>query len=144
MGNWVNIRWAPEDVTHLYVYAEDGKKICEAYSAELLEFGDRVSQEALAELHQRKNHNKKMVREFLEEMRTPPELRGDTDGTPVVGALDLMIGHAPTSKVISLPADKEYRGEVAAKAKKKRSGAGEEFLTSKGESALAKLRAINE
>lgn len=143
---WVNIRWDVGDITRLYVYAEDGKKICEAYSAELLEFGDRVSQEALAELHTRKKHNKKMVRQFLEEMRTPPELREELDGSemPVVGKLDLMIGHAPASKVISLPTDKEYRGEVAAQDRKKRGKAGEEFLASKADSALAKLRAMNE
>ena len=29
-----------------------------------------------------------------------------------------MIGHAPSSKIISLPTDKEYRGEVAAQSRK--------------------------
>lgn len=55
-----------------------------------------------------------------------------------------MIGHAPSSKIISLPTDKEYRGEVAAQSRKKRSGAGGEFLAAKGESVLDRLRAMNE
>lgn len=144
---WVNIRWDVSDVTKLYVYAENGKKICEAYSAELLEYGDRVSQEALAELHTRKKHNKKMVRQLLEEMRTPPELREELDSAEtavVVGMLDLTIGHAPQSKIVALPIDKEYQGEVTAKRRKKCSGAGGEFLASKAASALDRLRAINE
>ena len=29
MDKWVNIRWDAGDVTRLYVYAEDGKKVCE-------------------------------------------------------------------------------------------------------------------
>lgn len=143
---WVNIRWDPEDVTRLYVYAESGEKVCEAYSAELLEFGDRVSQEALAELHTRKNHNKKVVTDFLEDMRTPFELRGeqaDTEPPAVVGTLDLMIGHAPQSKIVSLPMDKEYQSEAASRRKRKQGGAGDEFLTAKGDSALAKLKVIN-
>ena len=144
VDKWVNIRWDAGDVTRLYVYAEDGKKVCEAYSAELLEFGDRVSQTALEELHRRKTRNKAAVKEFLEEMRTPPELRGEPEDFTVVGKLNLMIGHEPSSKVIALPADKEYRGEVAAQGRKKRSGAGVEFLASKGESVLDRLRAMNE
>lgn len=35
VDKWVNIRWDVGDVTRLYVYAESGKKVCEAYSAEL-------------------------------------------------------------------------------------------------------------
>ena len=144
VDKWVNIRWDVGDVTRLYVYAEDGKKVCEAYAAELLEFGDRVSESALEELHRRKNRNKTAVREFLEEMRIPPELRIEPEEVTVVGKLDLMIGHTPSSKVIALPTDKEYRGEAAAQSRKKRSKAAEEFLAAKGESVLDRLRAMNE
>lgn len=90
---WVNIRWDPEDMTRLYVYAEDGKKVCEAYSAELLQYGDRVDKEQVAELFKRKKHNEREVKQFLEDMRTPPELRTDEGSPAVVGALDLTIGH---------------------------------------------------
>ena len=84
-------------------------------------------------------------KEVWEDFTTPYEARLE-QGRPsdAVGKLDLMIGHAPTSKVIALPTDKEYRGEVAAQSRKKRSGAGDEFLAAKGESVLDRLRAINE
>lgn len=143
VDKWVNIRWDAGDVTRLYVYAENGKKVCEAYSAELLEYGDRVSETALEELHRRKNRNKAAVKEFLKEMRTPPELRVESEGVMVVGKLDLMIGHSPREKVISLPQDKEYRAEATSRAKKKKAS-GEEFLGKKADTALACLRAINE
>jgi hypothetical protein len=83
--------------------------------------------------------------EALEDFTTPYEARLE-QGRPsdAVGKLDLMIGHAPSSKIISLPTDKEYRGEVAAQSRKKRSGAGGEFLAAKGESVLDRLRAMNE
>ena len=142
VGKWVNIRWDAGDVSRMYVYdVKSGAKICEAYAAELLEFGDRVSEEALEALHRRKNRNKTLVREFLEERRMPPELRMDAEAA-VVGRLDLTIQAARPQKVVSLPMDKEFRGELAA-SRKKKAEAGDEFLAAKAESALTKLRAMN-
>ena len=142
MGKWVNIRWDAGDVSRMYVYdVKSGAKICEAYAAELLEFGDRVSEAALEALHRRKNRNKTLVREFLEERRMPPELRMDAEAA-VVGRLDLTIQAARPQKVVSLPMDKEFRGELAA-SRKKKAEAGDEFLAAKAESALTKLRAMN-
>lgn len=138
---WVNIRWDPEDMTRLYVYAEDGKKVCEAYSAELLQYGDRVDQKRLAELFERKNHNKREVQQFLEDMRTPPELRSGEESPAVVGALELTIGHKGKDKIITLPVDKEFRGEMAARSRRKTGGS---FLEAKGEAALERLLASND
>ena len=58
--------------------------------------------------------------------------------------IDLTIKAERSPKVISLPNDKEFRAEVATTSKKKKAGAGDEFLTSKAGDALARLRAINE
>ena len=100
-----------------------------------------VSQAAVEHLHREKNRNKAAVREFLADMRTPPELRGGAEN-PVVGKLDLMIGHAPRSKVVTLPVDKEYRSEAAARARKE--DAGGEFLAAKAEDVLNQLKAMGE
>ena len=135
---WVNIRWDPEDMTRLYVYAEDGRKVCEAYSAELLQYGERVDRKALEELFKLKKHNEREVKQFLAEMLTPPELRGGECDPAVVGALDLTIGHEARKKVVAFPADKEFRGEMASRGKRK---AGSTFLETKGEAALERLRA---
>ena len=67
----------------------------------------------------------------------------EDSGTPVVGKLDFTI-QSGRPKVISLPADKEYQSEAAARSRKRKSGSGDEFLTSKAGTALARLKVINE
>ena len=120
VDKWVNIRWDPEDVTRLYVYDKEGRRICEARTAELLEFGDRVSEEALEALHKRKKRQLRGTREFLEEMQAPPEARG-----------------------LCGPVDKEFRGAMTPK-KQKAGGSGGAFLDAKAGAALKRLKAMNE
>ena len=143
VDKWVNIRWDPEDVTRLYVYDKEGRRICEARTAELLEFGDRVSEEALEALHKRKKRQLRGTREFLEEMQTPPEARGLCGPPATAGKLDLTIGHTARPKVVSLPVDKEFRGTITPK-KQKAGGSGGAFLDAKAGAALKRLKAMNE
>ena len=143
VDKWVNIRWDPEDVTRLYVYDKEGRRICEARTAELLEFGDRVSEEALEALHKRKKRQLRGTREFLEEMQAPPEARGLCGPQATAGKLDLTIGHTARPKVVSLPVDKEFRGTMTPK-KQKAGGSGGAFLDAKAGAALKRLKAMNE
>ena len=85
------------------------------------------------------------MREILDSMTRPYELRGEEGGRPseAVGMVDLTIKATRSPKVIALPQDKEYRAEATSRAKKK-AAAGEEFLGRKADDALARLRAINE
>ena len=144
VGQRVGIKWDIDDVTKLYVFDQEGRKICEAVSAELLAFGPHCSQAALeAHLRAQKRQEKEM-REILESMTRPYELRGE-DGSrrsEAVGMIDLTIKATRSEKLISLPLDKEYRAEVTSR--KKRPDAGDEFLATKAGDALARLRAINE
>ena len=145
IGKTVGIKWDIDDVTKLYVFDEEGRKICEAVSLELLAFGPHCSQ-ALLEKHLRdQKRQEKDIREVLEEWRRPYELRGEEGGQPseAVGMIDLTIKAERSPKLISLPLDKEYRAEATSRAKKK-AGAGDEFLGKKADDALARLRAINE
>ena len=57
----VNIKWDIDDVTKLYVYDMDGKKICEAVSAELLAFGPHCSQAALEKHLRDQKRNEKSL-----------------------------------------------------------------------------------
>jgi len=142
-GQWVNVRWDVDNITKLYIYDKEGRKVCEAYSAELLQFGDRVSQEALERLKKMQNGQLAHTRSDLAYYQTPYELRENTEAAAaVVGKLDLMIGKTPKEKVIALPQDKEFRSEMASK--KQRSTAGDEFLASKANEALERIRAIGE
>lgn len=141
---WVGLRWDVEDVTKLYVYdSKTGEKICEAYSAELLQFGERISQAALNELHSRKKAQLREVRDILSEKNAAYETRIEPSVSAAVGKLDLMIGHAPQAKVVALPQDKEFRAELAA-ASLRRKSSGSAFLGKKADDALTRLRAMNE
>lgn len=141
----VGVKWDIDDVTKLYVYNKNGEKICEAVSAELLQFGDRVSQEALAELSRKKNRQLAQMRELHEDFITPYEQRVAEGRAPgVFGRLDLMIKADHGSKVVTLPQDKEFRSEMASRSTKKKTAAEDEFLGKKADDALSRLRAMNE
>lgn len=141
----VRVKWDIDDVSKLYVYDLDGHKICEAVSAEVLGFGEKCSQAALEKLMRDQKRQYRESVEALERYTMPYEARIE-QGRPsdAVGKLDLTIKAERSPKVISLPNDKEFRAEVAATSKKKKAGAGDEFLASKADSALSRLRAINE
>lgn len=147
IGQRVGIKWDIDDVTRLYVYDEEGRKICEAVSAELLAFGPHCSQAALEKHLREQKRQERDIREFLEERTRPYELRLAEGGRPseAVGMIDLTIKAERPQKVIALPNDKEFRAEVAATSKaKKKNAAGDEFLGRKADDALARLRAMNE
>ena len=145
VGKHVGIKWDADDVTKLYVYDEEGRKICEAVSAELLAFGPHCSQAALERLLRDQKRQEKEMREALEDFTTPYELRVE-QGRPsdAVGKLDLTIKAERSPKVIALPNDKEYRAEAAASRKAGKKTSGDEFLGKKADDALARLRAMNE
>ncbi len=86
------------------------------------------------------------MREILESMTRPYELRGKEGGRPseAVGALDLTVKAKRNPRIVMIPQDKEFRQEAAAISKAKKTGAGDEFLGKKADSALARLRAMNE
>ncbi|GAB6158302.1 hypothetical protein JCM39194_15020 [Desulfotomaculum varum] len=148
IGQTVNIKWDIDDVTKLYVFDKNGKKICEAVSAELLQFAPRMSQAAL-EAHLKKQ--KKQVRETKEDLewyQTPYELRVQNEqGTPaLIGGLDLAVRAKRNNNLIQLPDDKEFREELKAgsnsKNQKQHKDSNDEFFNKKAQSVLEKLRAL--
>lgn len=142
----VGIKWDIDDITKLYVYDEQGQKICEAVSAELLQYGPHVSQAALETLMRNQKRQARQMREFLEDMTTPYEQRLE-EGRPsdAVGKLDLTIKATHSPKVITLPNDKEYRAEKAETGtRKKTKQTDNSFLDQKANDALSRLKAMNE
>lgn len=141
----VKIKWEFDDISKLYVYDMDGHKICEAVSAEILGFGEKCSQAALEKLMRDQKRQYKECVEAQENYTTPYEARLE-QGRPsdAVGKLDLTIKANRNQKVISLPNDKEYRAEATANSKKKRTTAGDEFFSAKADSALSRLKAMNQ
>lgn len=145
VGKRVGIKWDIDDVTKLYVFDEQGRKICEAVSAELLQFGSRCSQVALEKHLRAQKRTEQEIRGFLEGVGKPFEERND-DGNPTaaVGKIDLTIKAERSSNIIALPNDKEFRAEMAEPKPKKKSRADGEFLGKQADNALSRLRAMNE
>ena len=145
VGKKVGIKWDIDDVTKLYVYDENGRKICEAVSAELLQFGPHCSQAALEKHLRNQKRQEKEMREILDSMTRPFEERLEEGrrASDAVGKIDLTIKASRSQKIVTLPTDKEFRQEMAASPRKK-AGAGDEYLAKKADTALARLRAINE
>lgn len=128
-----------------YVYDMEGKKICEAVSAELLAFGPHCSQAALEKHLRDQKRNEREVREYLEERVRPYELRLEDGARPsdAVGMIDLTIKATPSQKLVSLPKDRMFRSEQASKTSRKKA-TDDTFLNAKGDKALSLLRAMNE
>jgi len=146
VGKHVGIKWDIDDVTKLYVFDQEGRKICEAVSAELLAFGPHCSQAALERHLRDQKRQEKEMREILDSMTQPYELRIQEGGRPseAVGMIDLTIKADRPSNVVTLPNDKEFRAEMAANRKTRKKASGDEFLGKKADDALARLRAMNE
>lgn len=142
VGETVGIKWDIDDVTKLYVYTKDGKKICEAVSHELLKFAPKVTQEALEKHLRNQKRQLKETKDAVEQFTTPYEQRVEGATPTVVGGLDLTIKSEGKEKFISIPQDKEYREEMKAKTKSKSTKTEESFYTQKADDVLEKLRAL--
>ncbi len=142
IGEKVDIKWDADDVTRLYVYTTEGKKICEAISQELLMIAPRVKQKAL-EKHIKMQ--KKQIRtdmERIKEYTTPFEetVTQYNQTGEVIG--DLMIKGKGNDKVVALPQDKQFREETKDKKNKKKQDVDNEFFDKKAREALSKLRLL--
>lgn len=144
VGEKVQIKWDQDNVTKLYVYTKDGRSICEAVSAELLAFGDKVSQDALERHLAAQKRNEKEIERILAEFTTPYEMRVEQGRpTDAVGKLDLTIKAHRRDNTIAFPQDRKIREQMAAQRRKKDTAAGEEFLASKGAGVFDQLRAMS-
>ncbi len=145
IGEKVDIKWDTEDVTRLYVYTKEGKKICEAVSQELLVIAPKVQQKALEEHMKMQKRQLKADAERLKEYTTPFEERiaryNEAPGT-VVGADDLMIKGKRGDKVVALPNDRQFGAELKDRKNKAKQDADSEFLNKRAQDALSRLRAL--
>lgn len=85
------------------------------------------------------------MREIIDSMTRPYRERLEEGrASDAIGKIDLTIKAERSPKVVQLPVDKEFRGEMATRPVKKKAGAEDEFLGKKAGDALARLRAMNE
>lgn len=137
----VNIKYDPEDVTRLYVYDNNNKKICEAESQELLLVAPRMDQEALTKHMKHQKEQLKQTKEQLREYQKPLSERNAeyVNADYIVGGIDLTIGKKRKDNVVTLPADRQYIEETL---EHKKNPVDNTFFNKKAQQALDKLRQL--
>lgn len=152
INSYVDVKYDPHDMGTIYIF-RDGKKVCEAYAQELLNFisPHGVEQKALKVHLTRQKNQLKKDRERLEQANVPfTELNDQYIGfNKATGGIDLMIGKDPEkkpkqSKVVALPTDNTYRSGFRKGAEAAQEQEESSYLSGKAESALRRLRAMNE
>lgn len=143
VGQRVNIRYNPEDLRVLHVYAQDGHKICDAYDKARLAFGD---EEQAAEHIRSQNRRLAAVRSNLEAFTGPDAYREQLEekarskSESMVGCMDLdsmtIRKKRAESSVIAFPDDKEFREDKRIKR--------EEQDKAKAFAEIGFIRAMNE
>lgn len=143
IGKKLPIRVDPYDVSSIYVQDVNGKFLCQAYSQELLQFGN-TSDEALKKHRKMQNRQLSDVRKTIEEATTPfDELNeGYQKHKDVIGGVRVTIGKEPRkSKVVQMPEDGAAFVQIQ-KAKKEEEKRQSDYMDKMAQKALAKLRAI--
>lgn len=148
IGTTVDIKYDPNDLSTLYVFDKSGKKLGEAYCQELLQITPSVSEKTLDHIRMQKRQEAR-DKKRLEEARIPfEELNQQFIGfNETVGGIDLMVEGKgkPKAKVITLPNDRTYAKNASMRRKSEEEELEENtYMNQRAESALKKLRVINE
>ena len=137
------IKWDPDDVSVIYVFDKNGRKICDAECQELLDFAPGVPQKALEEHIRNQNRQLKRDAQKAKEAQIPFEeiYEGYVGFSSTAGGIELMIGNKrKKGEVVAFPEDRTWQQGF----RKKEAAKASEYINSKGQDALKKLRAMNE
>lgn len=138
----VSIRYDPEDVTRLYVYDKEGRKVCEAECQELLLVAPRIPQKALEEHLKEQKRQLRSEREKIANRQKTIEERVQQyqEKDNIVGTVELTKGKKPigkNTKVIALPMDKQYAEEIKEQKQEKSN-----YFTNCAEKAMKELKQL--
>jgi len=135
-GSKVMVRHNPDDISKIYVYTVEGKKICEAVSYELLEIGSKNNSEALINHLKNQRNQMKQVKEDLKYLQMPFDERIALKEKTSIMA-DLKEGNP---KVVSLP-QANVKDEIKeAKLKKNQKKSIEnDYFSKKGEEVINQI-----
>ena len=140
IGRKVTIRYNPDDVTKIYAYNKEGKKICEALSQELLAIAPKVTQKKLEEHMKKQKRQFKRAMQDIQDMQKPFEERiaevADTLGNEKPVMLQDIKESDP--KVVSLVNDRQFKDNLKEK-KKQKEPIRNEFFEQQAEEAFAML-----
>ena len=145
IGRKMDIKYDPNDMSTLYVFDKNGRKVCEAYCQELLQIAPKVPQKALEEHIKMQKRQLKRDQERLEEARIPFEQLSEqyVGFNEATGGIELMKGKKKQKgKVVSMPKDRTYAQGF--RTEQKEEAAESSYMSSKAEDALKKLRAMGD
>lgn len=149
VGKKVDVKYDPEDLAILYIFDKKGRRLCEAYSQELLQIAPKVSQKALEDHLKMQRRQLKKDREKLEDARRPFEEMNEQyiGWNETIGGIDLMVSGSKQKqdKVISLPSDRTYQQGFRSNKREEIEEVEESaYMSRKAESVLQKLRVMGE
>lgn len=145
LGNYVDkhvtIRWNPSDVSKIYVYNSEGKKICEAFSQELLAMGPKVTEESLLKHIKDQKKQLKKLREDISDFRMTYEEREAAKAQDLAVEKPLILQELKTEnpKVVSLPSDRQFKDSVKEKKNKKNEPVQNKFFEQQADEVFAML-----
>lgn len=141
IGRKITIRYNPDDITRIYAYNNEGKKICEALSQELLAIAPKVTQKKLEEHMKKQKRQLKRAMQDIKEMQKPFEERIAEVAEILGNEKTIMIQDLKETdpKVVSLVNDKQFRDSLKEKRTKKKEPVRNEFFEQQAEEAFAML-----
>lgn len=142
----VDIKYDPLDLSTIYVFDSNGRKICEAYSQELLQITDKVTEPTLNHIKRQKRQVKKDLLRAEDATRPVEEINKDFIGfNPVTGGIELTISGPgrKKAKVVSMPQDRTYTQNSSMRNINDEDHVESDYMARNAENALKKLRVMN-
>ena len=141
VGKHVTVRWNPDDITKLYVYNTEGKKICEAPSQELLAMGPKITEKALEDHIKRQKRQLRQAKETIKEMQMPFEdrLAAKAEELGVEQPVMLQKLKENNPKVVAITADRQYKDSLKEKKNKKNEPVQNKFFEQQADEVFAML-----
>lgn len=130
----INVRYNPDNLDKVYVYSQDGFKICEVESFQGLHPIAEQGNEVLTSHLRDQKRQLRITKSNMKYLQTPFEERLETSNGKKVIVPELS---DEVPQVTSLPDDKQYKEEL--KKRKNSKGNKSEYLNKQGTKALAAL-----
>lgn len=149
IGEKVDVKYDPDDVSVIYVYDKKGRPICSAESYDLLQFG-KVSDETLKQHRRQQNAQLRRDRKIAEEASVPFEKLNEQqqNADKVIGSVSLkMEASKKASKVTQMPQDRTWRQtgtQLRQEMQERQERPNCEYMNSQAQKALERLRKTRE
>lgn len=149
IGEKVDVKYDPDDVSVIYVYDKKGRPICSAECYELLQFG-KVANDTLKDHRKEQNKQLRRDREIAKEAVTPFEELNEQkqNADKVIGSVSLkMEASKKASKVTQMPQDRTWRqtgSQLRQEMQERQERPNCEYMNSQAQKALERLRKTRE